>query len=76
MHTKYVDVLSTLALKVDVPDNTVDMRIMKSTLQATATHLIPVDFLMSKLHYTKFASTILDSGSKLFESAIQDKLYH
>lgn len=43
---KHTDALATLALKVGVPDEVVDVRIMKRrTLRATAVDLIPDNFI-------------------------------
>lgn len=40
-HNIYMDALVTLASKIGIHDETVDVRIIKTTLGATATDLIP-----------------------------------
>lgn len=46
--------LATKALKIVVPDEAVDVRIMKRTLRATATNLILIDSLMSEIDEVSF----------------------
>lgn len=40
VHDKRADALATLSLKVDIPDDAVEVKIMKRTLRAIATDLI------------------------------------
>lgn len=40
-HNKHADVLATLALKIDVLEEAVDVKVIDKTLQATGTYLIP-----------------------------------
>lgn len=41
-HSKHADAIATLTLKVDVPDEADDLRILKKTLQATVVDLLPI----------------------------------
>lgn len=42
VHNKHADALATMASKIDVPDKTIDVQIMKSTLRAMATQFLIV----------------------------------
>lgn len=69
VHNKYVDALATLASKVDIPDEMVDLEMMKWTVQANAIDLVFISFDeqdLVKYHYSKFESTILHCGCKRF----------
>lgn len=43
-HNKYANALAKLASKFDVPNKTIDVQIMKSTLWAIVTDLFPNSF--------------------------------
>lgn len=43
VHNKHVDALPTLASKVNVSKEAVDVKVMKRTLRAATTYLIPID---------------------------------
>lgn len=43
IHNKHADALATLTWKVDILDEAINVRIMRSTLRTTTADLIPVD---------------------------------
>lgn len=48
-HNKHADALATLAYKIDISGEVVDLGIIKKTLQATLAYLSPLDTIMNDI---------------------------
>lgn len=71
-HNRHAESLATLASKVDIPDDTIDVSIIYKTLQATAVDLIPIAIIDEQDWHDLIIQNIARPSSTIISRNLQD----